>query len=236
MHLLPPHTYLFSPFIHQGPVARIGSRGCRILTFMWLQVCQKLCTVSLLGAWMIVNTGWPVFSSVMRTTATTETKIHSYTSFCVHLAGDMRIVRACIKCWTSQLFPKIRIWQRKNKTIKNNCEIFKPHQYNYKLESILQKQTWRKCAAHLPTPAGQHRRWHSRYRCSPDPPIRSKTATLRVEQGQRNVRKNKRPKQRESWVQGQHKKFCVYVFIPIFRASYGCLFETVCHPELFVWN
>lgn len=194
MHLLPPHTYLFSPFIHQSPVARIGSRGCRALTFMWLQVCQKLCTVSLLGTWMKVKIRMTscVFINEEKKTTTTETRIHSYTSFCVHLAGDMRIVRACIKCWTPQLFPKMWIWEMKKKTqktINNNCEFLKPHQYHHKLECVFQKQTWTKCAAHLPTPAGQHRRWQSRYRCSPDPPIRSNTATLRVDQRERNLRK-----------------------------------------------
>lgn len=104
----------------------------------------------------------------------------------VHLAGDIRIVRACIKCWTPQLFPQIRIWVRDWGKKKQFLWVFSTAITITKNENLCLKQTWRKCAAHLPTPAGQHRRWQSRYRCSPEPPTCSKTATWRWTQKSKN--------------------------------------------------
>lgn len=81
-------------------------------------------------------------------------------------------------------FPRLESEEEIEKEIQLACTQIDLTTINERLCPYL---TWRKCAAHFPTPAGQHRRWQSRYRCSPDPPTCSRTATWRV--GQNHLRR-----------------------------------------------
>lgn len=89
----------------------------------------------------------------------------------VYLVGDIKMVRACINCCIPQLVPQTWIWG-KNKYIQLFSTIYMTT-LTYRRSDL----TWRKWAAHLPTPAGQHRRWYRRYRRSSDPPTCRRTAT-----------------------------------------------------------
>lgn len=136
------------------------------------------------------------------------------------------MVRACINCCIPQLVPQIWIWG-KNKYIQLFSTI-----YMTTLTYGRSDLTWRKWAAHLPTPAGQHRRWYRRYRRSSDPPTCRRTATWNHQKKQKNIKYD------GSWnaeleisVAGGEN-----LDLPICQANGGCLFETACHPGLCEWS
>lgn len=186
--------------------------------------------------------------------------IHSYTSFCVHLAGNMRIARACRKCWTPWLFPKIWIWSKKNGE-KNKWEFLQPCQCNKKIlgfkkepvenvRPICQLRQDNREDDRAGTDALLIRRYAARL-----PPWGWSTEKEMSERKQNTKTKTfvdatlLGPSKVKTTLIFSFKSHIVYqytsqiiiwkeliVLIPIFPASCGCLFETVCHPGLCVWS